>query len=474
MSLNIKQWLSAETSEEVVSNEEHVESHEELEKDGGGEVEATIKPAEAGEEQSVEKDADDNVDAEELTKKEAEEQHEQVNEPADTSVSSEEHDDEAEERTVNVEVEVEVPSASEDEASDEQTVKVEVEVEVPAEPQEDEEDALAVAAEAYADLTVLMHDGEALARINKGLEDYSALLARSIERGEGISGDVATAIQTGLEAMDPMFAEERLVPAVEAFGQTSSTLTATRITAEGLENFMTNALKAAIEWLKKVVAKTIEFVKSYTVGARSVERKADAVVKKADELSKSGAKAEKSEIETKLPKSALVDGKVDVKGGVKLFGDALSKHDGFGFELDEDGEALELMHRKLNAKLPGGVEYKDGKLEAPESSGPTEVKIKVEGLNEVKSAAGTLKTLAGKFESSGFYKKMSNPGFSTKLGQLATQKVTKTDPDFIKGKGQVISNYATLYRMAVSYSNTHLSVLNRMLGEYKVEKKAAE
>jgi hypothetical protein len=99
-------------------------------------------------------------------------------------------------------------------------------------------------------------DGEHFEKISESLEAYHNLLSQALEDGDGITAATAESIRIGLEHMDESFGGDNVVMSMEAFGETSSKVIATRISLEGVGS----ALRKSIEVGKRILHKLFQLI----------------------------------------------------------------------------------------------------------------------------------------------------------------------------------------------------------------------
>lgn len=204
-------------------------------------VTAKLDANEAGDEQKT-PESDDQIDPDPKgaqTNNVSSEVHHEAVEQDDVPQSPEggEVNDEPEDAPVEEE---EVPAAD-------------AETDVTPAPEEDPDDM----EDDLAAVTKVEDDIDHFNRVSESLERYYDILSRGMEEHDGIYGETAEAIRIGLENLDPMFQEEEVIPAMEAFGQVSSRHTATYISLESLSSKM----KTVIEATRRAIAKLFEMLK---------------------------------------------------------------------------------------------------------------------------------------------------------------------------------------------------------------------
>jgi len=198
-------------------------------------VEAELKTPETGDDQDT-PEADDNV--------KADPKGAQTDE-----VSSEDHHEAVEQEDAPAPVEAPEAPVEEEDAQVEGDETPETPAEDDVEAVDDMEDDLQAVAKIESDI-------DHFERVSESLERYYDILSRGMDVNDGVSGETADAIRIGLENLDPMFQEEEVIPAMEAFGQISSRHTATYISMESLSGKM----KTVVEATKRAIAKLFEML----------------------------------------------------------------------------------------------------------------------------------------------------------------------------------------------------------------------
>lgn len=139
--------------------------------------------------------------------------------------------------------------------------------------------------------------------VAQSLEAYADILTQALANG-GADDLTVQAIRVGLESLDESFGGENVVPALEAFGKTSSRQTATQVSLEKVGE----SLGKVIEAIRRAVAKLMEILRELWVqmtgGAARAKKRLGELKGRIEKL-KDVAGPEK--VELKSPARLMVD-----------------------------------------------------------------------------------------------------------------------------------------------------------------------
>jgi hypothetical protein len=145
----------------------------------------------------------------------------------------------------------------------------------------------------------------------EALADVGEIMEEKVEDGEGLSPDAAAMAEVAVESIRARLgirSAQRVVPAMESFGQSATRLQSTRIALEGI----TDVARRVWTAVKAAVLKVWEMIKSFFLGLVK-NRKAllahlEGLSKRVDDLQ---GTAKEAKLKTGAAKSFSVDGKAD-------------------------------------------------------------------------------------------------------------------------------------------------------------------
>lgn len=165
-----------------------------------------------------------------------------------------------------------------------------LEVHVASEPSIDHD--VAEMAEAELKQDEIARDCDTALEMYCGMEAYHNLLEQALDNG-GISAESAAFMQVAVERYEAQFpTEEQAMPALEAFGGSSSRAASTQAAMSGLKEKMKKLWEATKMILKALMNMIKDVVTKATFAAERLEKRADAVAKKASGMNSAKKNAE--------------------------------------------------------------------------------------------------------------------------------------------------------------------------------------
>lgn len=242
-------------------------------------------------------------------------------------------------------------------------------------------------AEAAGEIGTDVADIEQASADVEELSEIGEVAEASIESGEGLSEQAAEVATIAIERIHNRLGfrgQQRIVPAVEAFGHTNTRLATTKLVVENISDTIKSVWEAIKAMAKRIWDKIVMFFKKIFGSAKSLRDHIENLKKRAQAIS-SDAKMKEKELTGGLVKKISVKKKADLDSYSTIVGNSLN--------LAKASNAVSAV----SAAIASDVSSLTAALQA---SGVTEANVKSfasamdTSFDKVKSVVGAIATVA--------------------------------------------------------------------------------